>query len=109
MIVERYLDAITAHDWDALRACLRDDVVRVGPFDDEYRGCDVYIEFLSRLMPTLPGYAMEVSRVTYADRMAFAELAETVAGVRTDEVLVFELDRGRIARVDIFIKTLMPR
>jgi len=109
MIVEQYLDAVTRHDWDALRALLRDDVVRVGPFHDEYRGRDAYVAFLAALMPTLPDYSMEVSRVTYMDGLAFAELAENVAGTRTDEALVFELDGERIARIDIFIKTEAPK
>ena len=110
MIVERYLDALTGHDWDALRQCLADDVVRVGPYNDEYRGRDAYVDFLAGLMPKLPGYSMEVTRVTYVDRLAFAELAETVAGTRTDEVLVFEVtDDDRIARIDVFIKTVAPR
>jgi len=110
MIVERYLDALTGHDWDALRECLSDDVVRVGPYNDEYRGRDAYVDFLAGLMPKLPGYSMEVTRVTYVDRLAFAELAETVAGTRTDEALVFEVtDDDRIARIDVFIKTVTPR
>ena len=109
MIVERYLDAVTGHDWDELRECLVSDVVRVGPFNDEYRGRDAYVAFLAGLMPTLPDYSMEVSRVTYTDGLAFAELAENVAGTRTEEALVFELDGGRIARIDIFIKTQAPR
>ena len=109
MIVERYLEAVARHDWDALRSLLRDDVVRVGPFQDEYRGRDAYVEFLAGLMPTLPDYSMEVERVTYAGELAFAELAENVAGTRTDEALVFELDGERIARIDIFIKTAAPK
>jgi len=52
---------------------------------------------------------MEISRVTYADGLVFAELAENVAGTRTDEALVFELDGDRIARIDIFIKTQAPK
>jgi hypothetical protein len=48
---------------------------------------------------------MEVSRVTYVDQLVFVELAETVAGVRTAEALVFELADDQIARVDVFIKT----
>ncbi len=114
-VVERYLDAVTSHDWDALRACLRDDVVRVGPFRDEYRGRDAYVAFLADLMPSLPGYAMDVRRVTYASAaLAFAELAETVdvggAPLRTEEVLVFGLDDdGRIAGIDIYIKTTAPQ
>jgi ketosteroid isomerase-like protein len=81
----------------------------VGPYNDEFRGRDAYVDFLSSLMPTLPGYSMDVQRVTYVDDLAFAELAETVAGVRTDEAIVFEIRDGRIARVDVFIKTLTPR
>lgn len=108
MIVERYLEALTSHDWDALRGCLADDVVRIGPFNDEYRGADVYVRFLRELMPTLPGYSMDISRITYTVGLAFAELSETVGGVRTDEALVFELSGDRIVRVDVFIKTSMP-
>jgi ketosteroid isomerase-like protein len=110
VIVEQYLDALTRHEWDRLRDCLCDDVVRVGPYNDEYRGRDVYVEFLAALMPVLKEYSMDVARVTYAGSRAFAELCETVDGVRTDEALVFELaPDGRIARVDVFIKTAMPR
>ena len=108
MIVEQYLDAIFGHVWDGLRACLRADVVRVGPFRDEYSGRDAYVAFLSQLMPTLSDYSMEVSRVTYAGDRAFAELAENVGGVRTEEALVFELVDGLIGRVDIYIKTSVP-
>jgi ketosteroid isomerase-like protein len=109
VIVERYLGALTTHDWSELRDCLSSDVVRVGPYNDEYR-VDAYVEFLSKLMPTLPDYSMAIGRVTYTERLAFAELSETVGGVRTDEALVFELaDDGRIARVDVFIKTQAPR
>jgi len=109
VIVERYLAALTTHDWSDLRDCLASDVVRVGPYNDEYRGVDEYVGFLSALMPTLPDYSMDVRRVTYTDTRAFAELSETVGGIRTDEAIVFELaDDGRIARVDVFIKTTMP-
>ena len=112
-IVENYLAAVVAHDWDALRNCLREDVVRVGPFRDEYRGRDEYVAFLSDLMPTLPGYSMDVARVTYTDdgSLAFAELAATVtvdgSPLRTEESLVFELDGedGGIKHIDIYIKT----
>lgn len=109
MIVERYLTALTGHDWTELRDCLTSDVVRRGPYDDEYRGVDAYIDFLSALMPTLPDYSMDVSRVTYTDTRAFAELSETVGGVRTEEAIIFDLaEDGRIARLDVFIKTRPP-
>ena len=104
-VVERYLEALTSHDWDGLRDCLSDDVVRVGPYNDEYLGADAYVAFLSALMPTLPDYSMDVARVTYVDDRAYVELAETVGGVRTDEALVFEISDERIVRVDVYIKT----
>ncbi len=110
-VIERYFAAIASHDWDVVDACIVDDIVRVGPYGDRYEGRDVYMAFISELMPKLPGYAMDVHRVTYAsDRLAFAELIETVDAegkpFRTPEVLVFALDDDRIVRVDIFIQTL---
>jgi hypothetical protein len=63
-------------------------------------------------MPKLKGYSMDLHRVTYPnDRLAFAELSETVEvddkPTLTPEVLVFELDDdGLISRVDIFIQTV---
>jgi len=111
-VVERYLDAITSHDWDALRDCVTDDVVRVGPYMDRYEGREAYVAFIADTMPKLEGYEMRVDRVTYAsDTLAFAELSETVdidgKSVRTPEALVFELDGdGRIAHIEVFIQTL---
>ena len=31
-MVERYLDAIVSHDWDAVSECVADDIVRVDIF-----------------------------------------------------------------------------
>lgn len=104
MIVEDFLAAMVAHDWTAMGACVTDDLVRIGPYRDECRGRDAYVEFISSLLPTLPGYSMDVGRVTYVGDLAFAELSETVVGVRTDEALVFEIRDDRIARVDVYIK-----
>jgi SnoaL-like domain len=116
-VVERYLDAIIGHDWDALAECLSDDsFVRVGPWGDEYPDKAEYLAFITDLMPRLPGYEMRVDRVTYsADQLlAVAELTETVDvdGRRhaTPEALVFDLDgetpNGRIRRIQVFIQTL---
>jgi ketosteroid isomerase-like protein len=108
-VVERYLDAVVAHDWDALAACLAEDVVRVGPFGDTYTPRRPYVEFLAGLMPTLAGYAMRVDRVRYFGSVALVQLSETVeldgTAVETPEALVFDLDAsGRIARIEIFIR-----
>jgi ketosteroid isomerase-like protein len=108
-IVERYLEAVVGHDWDALADCLAEDVVRVGPFRDTYTPRGPYVEFLAGLMPTLPGYSMRVDRVLYQGSVALAQLSETVdmdgQPLETPEALVFELDGdGRIARIEIFIQ-----
>lgn len=112
-VVEQYLRSLTAHDWDTFAACLADDFVRVGPYGDTYPSKPEYLAFISDLMPRLPGYAMEITRVTYADQLAYAELTETVTvdgvDVRTPECLTFDLaDDGRIARVEVFIQTMPP-
>jgi ketosteroid isomerase-like protein len=115
-VVERYLDAIIGHDWNALAACLSDDgFTRVGPWGDEYPDKAEYAAFIADLMPKLPGYEMRVDRVTYsADRrLAVVELTETVEvdGLPhpTPEALVFDLDGGseqaRIRRIQVFIQT----
>jgi hypothetical protein len=116
-VVERYLDAIIGHDWDALATCLSDDgFSRVGPWGDEYTDKAAYVAFIADLMPQLPGYEMRVDRVTYSagERLAVVELTETVdvEGRRhqTPEALVFDIDgdgaQGRIRRVQVFIQTL---
>ena len=111
--MERYLESIVAHDWAALSASVAPDVERVGPFGDTYRGRDAYVAFLQDLMPRLPGYSMDVARVTYAGdgRVATAELSETIEldGTPhvTPEALVFDLDGdGLIRRIAIFIQRL---
>ena len=107
-LIETYLDALVAGDWDTFAGCLADDgFTRVGPFGDVKATKDEYVAFLSDLMPTLPGYSMDVTRVTYVDSLAFAELSETVevdgTPLRTPECLTFELtDDGRIQRVEVF-------
>jgi hypothetical protein len=108
-VVGRYLGCIVAHDWDGMAACLTEDVVRVGPFGDIYTPREPYVAFLSGLMPQLSNYSMRITRVVYADRVAFAELSETMdvdgAPLETPEALVFELDEaGLIARIAIYIQ-----
>ncbi|SRR6266567_1408454 len=112
-VVERYLDAITGHDWDSLAACLADDgFVRVGPWGDEYYDKAEYVAFIADLMPRLPGYEMRVDRVTYSadERTAVVELSETVevdGGPHpTPEAIVFDVERDHIRRIQVFIQTL---
>ncbi len=110
-IVETYLDRMVAHDFDAMAACLAENVVRVGPFGDTYTPRGPYVAFLSELMPTLPGYSMEISRVEVMDRLVLVELTEVVEiggePIVTPEALVFELDEdGLIAHISIYIQQL---
>jgi ketosteroid isomerase-like protein len=110
-VVERFLSCMTGHDWDGLGACVTDDVVRVGPYGDTFRGRDAYMAFVSGLLPKLASYEMDVHRVVYtADgRVGTAELSETVEVdgrvVVTPESLVFDIDgHGRIAHLAVYIQ-----
>jgi hypothetical protein len=109
-ILERYFAAMRAHDWPALAATLADDVHRTGPFLDHVRGKQAYVEFLARVVPALPNYALDVARIRALEGGgALVELSESMdrdGDRRTyPEALLFGFDAaGRIARVDIFIK-----
>jgi limonene-1,2-epoxide hydrolase len=110
-IVETYLERMVAHDFEAMAACLAEDVVRVGPYGDTYTPRDTYVAMLAKLMPSLPGYSMEISRVIVKDNLVVVELTEVVgvggAPLVTPEALVFELnDDGLIAHISIYIQTL---
>ena len=113
-LIETYLDALVAGDWDTFAGCLADEgFTRVGPYGDVKASKPEYVAFLADLMPTLPGYSMDVTRVTYTDSLAFAELSETVevdgTPLRTPECLTFELAAdGRIQRVEVFTQTRHP-
>ena len=109
-VLERYFQALRDHDWVGLGDCLAADVRRTGPYLDVVRGKQAYVRFLSRVVPALPNYALDVSRVrALPDGSALVELSETldVDGVATayPEALIFDFDGdGRILRVDIYIK-----
>lgn len=113
-VIETYLAALVRGDWDTFADCLADDgFTRVGPFGDVKPTKPEYVAFLADLMPTLSGYEMDVTRVTYAGPVAFAELSETVevdgTPLRTPECLTFELtDDRRIRRVEVFTQTRHP-
>jgi ketosteroid isomerase-like protein len=107
--VQRYLDALSARDWDALRAALDPDVERIGPYRDEYRGRDAYAAFLQTTLSALSGYALEVVRLVADGTTAAVELNETVdddgARLRTDETVVFEVANRLITRVRVYLQT----
>ena len=109
-VLDRYFDALRTRDWKSLAGCLADDVHRTGPYCDVVRGRDAYVEFLSKMIPTLANYELKVSRIReLGDDSALAELSETVdvngARIEYPEALVFDFDAaGQILRVDIYIK-----
>ena len=107
-LVERFLHAMGAMEWDAMGAALADDVVRVGPYGDVKRGRAEYVRFIADLLPTLPGYRMDVHRVEGDDRVVVAELSETVDvdghPLCTDEALVFDLDGSAIVRIAVYVQ-----
>jgi ketosteroid isomerase-like protein len=110
-VVERYFALLLAHDFDNLAELLTDDIVRVGPFGDVKSPLVPYLEFLADLMPRLPGYSLELHRVVYAERVAVAEITETIEmdgkAHITPEALVFDLTAdGRIRKIQIYIQRL---
>ena len=109
-VVERYFAAMTAHDWDALRACLADDFSRDGPYPEHaWRDPDEYVAFVRGLLPGLRNHGVSVTRVSTRGDVAYAELTETVeldgrqSTVRIANVFELAAD-GRIRHVEVFVR-----
>jgi hypothetical protein len=109
-VATRYLQALARMDWDGVTACLSSDVLRHGPYGDDYEGVPAYLAFLQEMMPALPGYRLDIDRVTDLDhRRAMVELRETIdvenGRLVTWESLVFDLDaEGRLEEIAIYIR-----
>ncbi len=109
-LAERYLRAVAGQDWETVERCLAPTVGRDGPFGDDVEGIDDYMGLLRRTMPSLPGYRMDLDRVTeLGGGRVLVELRETVeidgAPVVTDECLLLAVDDDdRITRVSIYIR-----
>ncbi len=108
-VVERYLRSLVDHDWEGLEQTLAPDVVRRGPYLDDYRGAPAYTEFLKATLAALTDYELEIARVWGdGDGRVCAELSETVtldgARLHTDEAVVFDVDSGRIVAVQVFLR-----
>ena len=109
-IAERYLRAVAEQDWVVVEACLSPRVVRHGPFGDDFEGIVDYLPYLQRTMPALPGYRMDLDRVTELDHgRAMVELRETIAvdtgPLVTHECLLFEIDAdGRLVEIAVYIR-----
>ena len=107
--VQRYLDALPAHDWPALAATLAADVHRIGPYGDVYDGRETYATFLEQTITALSGYELVVDRLLAAGPTVTAELSETVddgdARLHTDEAVVFDTEVGLITRVAVYLRS----
>ena len=111
-MLDRYFEAMVAHDWDALSACLAEDVHRTGPYLDVVEGRERYVAFLAEVVPSLPNYELTVASTDeIVGGAAVVRLSETldVNGVSTTfpEMLRFEFNSvGLISRIDIYLKQL---
>jgi limonene-1,2-epoxide hydrolase len=110
-VVESYLAAMAAHDWDGLAATIADEgLTREGPYCDRIEGKQRYVDFLRGIITSLDGYQLRVQRISHvSDRVSFVELTETfgVDGVPTTypECILFERnDSGFISHVSVYIK-----
>src|SRR5262245_28230467 len=108
--LDTYFECIRTQDWQRLAGCLAEDVHRTGPYLDVVRGRQAYVDFLSKVIPSLRSYDLRVHRVrTLAPASAVVELSELaeIDGARREfpEVLLFDFDEaGLISRVDVYIK-----
>ena len=107
-LIRQYLHALAHADWELVRGTLAPDVVRLGPYGDDYDDRDQYVAFLERTFAWLHNYEMEIARVWGSDTQVCAELAETAtidgSRLRTDEAIVFDVLDLQIARVQIFLR-----
>ncbi len=109
-VLERYFGALRSNDWETLAACVAEDVHRNGPYLDIVEGRAAYTAYLESVVPSLAGYALEVSRIDFLESgAALVRLSEhvEVGGRPTEfpEALVFEFDQDcTISAVDIYIK-----
>jgi hypothetical protein len=110
-VVERYLEFLTAHDWDGLATTIADEgLSREGPFCDLIEGKDHYVAYLRKILTTLKGHRLDVKRVSHVDnRVSFVELTESFeidgASAAWQECLLFEQnDDGLISHVSVFFK-----
>jgi ketosteroid isomerase-like protein len=108
-VVQRYLDGLAHGDWGALSACLAPEVERIGPYRDIFRGRREYAEFLKNTVSALSGYELVIVDIIADGNRVAVELSETVddgdARLHTDEIVVFDVAGGLIARVAVYLQT----
>ncbi len=108
-VVQRYLDGLTAGDWESVAATLAPDVERIGPYRDTFRGRAAYSEFLKATVTSLSGYELVVGDMIVDGNHVAVELRETVddgdARLYTDETVLFGVAGGLITRVAVYLQT----
>ena len=107
--VTRFFDRMAAFDWDAMAACVAEDVTRVGPFRDWKSGRDDYRDFLAATIGALDGYVLDVQRIWSDGERAVAQLSEALnvdgRARRTDEAIVLDVGPdGLITRVEVYLQ-----
>jgi ketosteroid isomerase-like protein len=107
-----YLAALRAQDWDALRELLAPDVVRHGPYGDDFTDRDSYVGYLTEIFGTLGDYELDVHRAFGSPTRTCVELAETATvgeqRHRTEEAIVFSVIDGLITEVRVFLQRSTP-
>lgn len=107
-IVRNYFDALVANNWDRLASLLAADVVRNGPYRDNFEGRDEYVEFLRSTFASLKDYDLKIHSIAGDDRTAVAEITETVtmhgARLATDEAIVSDVRGSVITRVGVYLQ-----
>jgi ketosteroid isomerase-like protein len=107
--VTRFFERMGALDWDAMAACLAEDVARVGPYRDEKQGRAGYRDFLAATIEALDDYHLEIQRIWSDGPHAVAQLAESMnidgRPRRTDEAIVLDVGPdGLISRVEVYLQ-----
>lgn len=107
-IVRRYFEALVAQDWTRLASLLAADVVRNGPYRDDFEGRDDYVEFLRSTFASLRDYNLTIRSISGGAGTAVAEITETVtmngSRLATDEAIVFEVRDSAITRVGVYLQ-----
>lgn len=108
-LATRFFDRMANRDWDAMAACLAEDVCRVGPYRDVKMGRAEYRDFLAQTIEALEGYRMDVQRIWSDGQRAVAQLSETLhvdgRPRRTDEAIVLDIGPDSlINRVEVYLQ-----
>ena len=108
-IAARFFDRMGHFDWEAMGACVAEDVERVGPYRDQKAGRADYQQFLAATIEALDGYRLDVQRIWSDGTHVVAQLSETLTMEgrprRTDEAIVLDIGPdGLIARVEVYLQ-----